>query len=66
MHKSYVLCYKNLSVHSDGCVTLNTKLISLKTKKKVFLYEKDHKFFLKALKNKMLIKKKIAYRNKIF
>lgn len=66
MYNSKILLYKNLSVFSDGSIIINAKTISLKVKKKCSFNEKDHKIFLKTLKNSRLIKKKVTYRNKIF
>ena len=67
MHKSCLIFYKHISIHSDGCLSVNyTNLNTLKQNKNLIIYNKDYKLFKKLLKKKVSIRKTNKYRNKIF
>ena len=66
MNRSNNCSYKFLTISFDGSVDVSSFRLATKVHKKVLVREKDHKFFQKAVKNKILMKKKVVYRSKIF
>ena len=49
MHKSCLIFYKHISIHSDGCLSVNyTNLNTLKQNKNLIIYNKDYKLFKKS------------------
>ena len=47
MHKSCLIFYKHISIHSDGCLSVNyTNLNTLKQNKNLIIYNKDYIFIL--------------------